>query len=205
MGILITIFHGKGGAGKTSTALSWADYLRTEGQPVAMADFDPQRTLTDVAQIAGDGAPPLLDFAPDPAELRRRSDYDFIVCDTPPFRLHRTLDNLLRNSTLIVVPVVPGVPDLIAAERTADLIAKVAPDQQACFLLNRVRHSMEKYIQEVREHLSTLGPPVLRDAIAERVVYQREAMTKGGVFQTTDTKAQAEVRAAAEESLRLLM
>src|ERR1700760_867938 len=87
--VTITVGHLKGGAGKTTIAVSIAGELRQRNQDVALVDSDPQRSASQWAELGNLDFPVYeisledLSVADWAAELRQIKA-DFVVIDPPP-------------------------------------------------------------------------------------------------------------------------
>lgn len=108
---IVTVGNGKGGTGKTTTAMALAAVATEAGQRVLVVDVDPQASATWWAERIGDTLP--FDFATDtdPSILQRLRDvagYDLVLADTPGNARERDLlAAVIRNSDDVIIPTEP--------------------------------------------------------------------------------------------------
>lgn len=143
MGKVITVAQQKGGAGKTTLAVTLAVALARDGARVAVMDTDPQGSLgrwfMQRRERLGD---PGLDFATASAwgvsyeceKLRKVSD--FVIVDTPP-KVDADLRPALREADLVLIPVAGSHLDLWATEGVIDLAAREG--RRTMIVLNRMK------------------------------------------------------------------
>lgn len=113
--MIITVAFGKGGSGKTTTALALAQYAAKQGRTVLAVDCDPQANFTYC--LGGDpAAPGLYDILTDQAKVRDVTqevggldllpaglDLADVDLDNKPLALRAVLDPLQDSYDLIVV------------------------------------------------------------------------------------------------------
>src|SRR3712207_2259079 len=82
---------GKGGTGKTTTALNLATIAAAAGLRVALVDMDDQQTLSEWHGLRPEDLPdlqlltiPLLDVGRAIRELGAMAGFDLVIVDTPP-------------------------------------------------------------------------------------------------------------------------
>ncbi len=122
--MIISFINGKGGAGKTTTAILVAMALREAGHEAAVRDLDPQRTAT---RWLGE-SPELLDAAA-PIQL----------LDTPPRLESATVADAIRESDAVIVVSRPSPCDLFTSQDTAALVSKLRALDKTRLLFTNVR------------------------------------------------------------------
>lgn len=174
----IVILNPKGGCGKSTLATNLAASYAQRGPTPAIMDYDPQgstmawldRRPADLAAIHGIAAFKKSMQATRSWQLRVPNDTVNLLIDSPASVDHDDLRELTRDSTSILVPVLPSSMDIHAASRCiADLllVAKVdRRDRKLAVVANRTRKNTKSFAKLMR-FLDSLGIPiiaVLRDS-----------------------------------------
>ena len=174
----IVILNPKGGCGKSTLATNLAACYAQEGPTPAIMDHDPQgstigwleRRSGDLPHIHGIAAYKKSMQATRSWQLRVPNETTNLLIDSPASINHDDLRELTRDSTSILVPVLPSAMDIHAASRCiADLllVAKVdRRDRKLAVVANRTRKNTKSFAKLMR-FLDSLGIPiiaVLRDS-----------------------------------------
>ncbi len=176
-GKIVTVFSAKGGVGKTTFATNLSAYLAAVGKKTLIVDLDlafgdvgislqllPQRTLTDVVQMAGhldqqglaatvtmhsSGLHALCAPA-EPGEADRipastvtellrvaKKTYDFVIIDTPPAFTEHVLSAFDLSDKLVLIATldIPAIKNLRLTLDTLDLLGN--PTESRITVLNR--------------------------------------------------------------------
>ena len=156
----ISFVNGKGGAGKTTTAILIAMALREAGHGASVRDLDPQQTAT---RWLAD-SPELLD-----------SKAPIQLLDTPPRLESAVVSSAIRDSDAVIIVSRPSPCDLFTSQDTAGLVAKLKATDKTRLLFTNVR---EKTIlargldQTARE----IGIPMLKVHLQLRESYQHAVL-----------------------------
>ena len=174
----IVILNPKGGCGKSTLATNLAAFYAQRGPTPAIMDYDPQgstigwleRRPDDLPSIHGIAAFKNSMTATRSWQLRVPDDTVNLLVDSPASLNHDDLRELTRDSTSILVPVLPSSMDIHAASRCiADLllVAKIdRRDRKLAVVANRTRKNTKSFGKLMR-FLDSLGIPiiaVLRDS-----------------------------------------
>jgi chromosome partitioning protein len=174
----IVILNPKGGCGKSTLATNLAAAYAQRGPMPAVMDYDPQgstmgwldRRPDNLPDIHGIAAYKKTMQATRSWQLRVPNDTVNLLIDSPASVSHDDLRELTRDSTSILVPVLPSSMDIHAASRCiADLllVAKVdRRDRKLAVVANRTRKNTKSFAKLMR-FLDSLGIPivaVLRDS-----------------------------------------
>lgn len=174
----IVILNPKGGCGKSTLATNLAACYARRGPTPAIMDFDPQgstmgwldRRPGDLPDIHGIAAYKKSMQATRSWQLRVPNETVNLLIDSPASVNHDDLRELTRDSTSILVPVLPSSMDIHAASRCiADLllVAKIdRRDRKLAVVANRTRKNTRSFGKLMR-FLDSLGIPiiaVLRDS-----------------------------------------
>ena len=174
----VVILNPKGGCGKSTLATNIAASYAQSGPVPAIMDYDPQgstiawldRRPGDLPDIHGIAAYKKTMQATRSWQLRVPNETKTLIIDSPASIGHDDLRELTRDSTSILVPVLPSSMDIHAASRCiADLllVAKVdRRDRKLAVVANRTRKNTKSFAKLMR-FLDSLGIPiiaVLRDS-----------------------------------------
>jgi len=174
----IVILNPKGGCGKSTLATNIAACYAGRGPQPAVMDYDPQgssmawlkRRPDNVPSIHGIAAYKKSMQATRSWQLRVPDDTVDLIVDSPASITHDDLRELTRDSSSILVPVLPSAMDIDAASRCiADLllVAKVNRNEgKLAVIANRTRKNTKSFNKLMR-FLDSLGIPiiaVLRDS-----------------------------------------
>ena len=174
----IVILNPKGGCGKTTLSTNLASYYATRGPVPAVMDCDPQgstmawieRRPVSLPEIHGIAAYKRTMQATRSWQLRVPNETTNLIVDSPASLTSDDLREVTRDSSSILVPVLPSSIDIHAASRCiADLllVAKVdRRDRKLAVVANRTRKNTKSF-EKLMRFLDSLGIPiiaVLRDS-----------------------------------------
>lgn len=168
----VVILNPKGGCGKSTLATNLAACYATRGPMPTIMDYDPQgsssawlaRRSDDLPAIHGIEAFKKTMQSTRSWQLRVPNDTVNLLVDSPASVTHDDLRELTRDSTSIIMPVLPSSMDIHAASRCiADLllVAKVdRRDQKLAVVANRTRRNTKSFGKLMR-FLDSLGIPII--------------------------------------------
>ena len=174
----IVVLNPKGGCGKSTLTTNIAACYAQRGAVPAIMDYDPQsssiawlrRRPGDLPGIHGIAAYKKSMQATRSWQLRVPEDTLNLIVDSPASISHDDLRELTRDSSSILVPVLPSALDIDAASKCiADLllVAKVNRNEgKLAVIANRTRKNTKSFGRLMR-FLDSLGIPiiaVLRDS-----------------------------------------
>jgi chromosome partitioning protein len=194
MAKIITIAHQKGGVGKSTLAINLALCFQDQ-LSVAMVDTDLQGSLYHIKE----DFPGLAIIGLDKLQDIQKLAYDLAIVDTPPYLSDR-LPELFLHSDFILIPTKAGFFDVLAIRSTLALIKEAqqkAGHIKAGIVLNMVK-PRSGITKDVTNLLESLGTPLLKTKVHDRVSIARSPMTSG-ILNSGDTKAKEEIMTLAEE------
>lgn len=158
--MVIAFVNGKGGAGKTTTAILVAMALREAGHAAAVRDLDPQRTAT--RWLSDD--PELLDKTA-PIQL----------LDTPPRLESAAVAGAIRKANTVIVVSRPSPCDLFTSQDTAALVSSLHALEKTRLLFTNVR---EKTIlaRGLEQTAKEIGIKPLKVHLQLREAYQHAVL-----------------------------
>ena len=174
----IVILNPKGGCGKSTLVTNIAACYANRGPAPAVMDYDPQgstmawlsRRPEELPEIHGIAAYKQSMQATRSWQLRVPNETVNLIVDSAAGINHDDLRNLTRDSSTILVPVLPSMMDTHAASRIiADLllVAKInRNERKLAVVANRTRKNTKSFSKLMR-FLDSLGIPiiaVLRDS-----------------------------------------
>jgi chromosome partitioning protein len=113
----ILVLNPKGGCGKSTLATNIAAYFANQGKKVAIADLDPQQSSTDWLARRPATAPEIRTAEVQAGRLTAPRSTELIIIDSPAGLHGKKLVNFVRTSETMIMPLMPSIIDIAAAER----------------------------------------------------------------------------------------
>jgi chromosome partitioning protein len=203
---VLAIINGKGGVGKTTTAVNLAAIL-AEKYNVLLVDADPQGSATWWVERSEQGMDFDLTQESNPeilGNLRSIGEYTLIVVDTPPALRSQALQAVITSADYLVLPTPPAPMDLTALIETvrSAVVPQKIPHR---VLLTKVDSRSLKETLEAQNTLLELGIPACNAFVRNYKAHERAVLDGVSIvdWQGKNAKeAQADYRRVAEELQR---
>ena len=204
--IILAVVNGKGGVGKTTTAVNLAAVLGKE-QSVLLVDADSQGSASWWIErgknkvhfdLRKETEPNLL------GNLRQVADYKIVVVDTPPALRSEALHAVIKSADYLVLPTPPAPMDLMALVETVQ--TTVTPNKIAHrVLLTKVDPRSLRETLEAQNTLLELGIPACHAFVRSYKAHERAVLEGVPVTEWRGRharEAEADYRRVAEELQR---
>ena len=203
--MIITIGNCKGGVGKSTTACNLAVAAARDSKRAIIIDADPQRSSLDWRNIRGtNGLNNIQAVAVTTPTLHKdaqafRQSHDLIIIDSGG-RNSATFRSAIMAADLFIIPVLPSVYDLWAAQETLSLLqeCRALKEVKARLFLNQLQ-ALTLMAREAEEALAEMAMdsqcPVLSARLHHRAGYKNAVSTGQGVLEhAPKSKAAMEIK-----------
>ncbi len=204
--LTILVINSKGGSGKTTLTTNLASYYASRKIRTAIMDYDPQGSSIQWLRVRPDNAEKIhgANAAPPKGASTLRSlhswvptDTEVLILDAPAGAKGLLLQDLVRKSNYIVIPVSPSAIDIHA---TADFIKELflfggarTSKAKIAVVANRVRNPSSTIYGALERFLNSLKLPFLTN-IRDSENYLHAVEQGLGVFEMDETATAAERR-----------
>jgi chromosome partitioning protein len=202
--LTILVINSKGGSGKTTLTTNLASYYASRKIRTAIMDYDSQGSSIHWLRVRPDESAKIhgANAAPGKGAIPLRSthawvpaDTEMTIIDAPAGTKGLLLQDLVRKSNFIVIPVAPSPIDIHA---TADFIKELFlfggarnSNAKIAVVANRVRSSSSSVYEALQRFLNSLKLPFLT-SIHDSENYLTASEKGLGVFEMDESATIAE-------------
>lgn len=196
---IISFINQKGGVGKTTLAINFAYTLHKLAR-VLLVDADQQKSLYRIETSKQNIDVITIDVFK--SEFKKlETQYDIVVVDTPPY-FSDNLPFIIQHSGFVVVPVKPGLIDLVACNTTIQLLQKYK--KKFALVLNMINKTSTLNDDSLAS-FKNLNPHVefFQTRLSQRQSYIRSINTENefAIYDLKDAIAKDEVKNFSNETL----
>ncbi len=175
---ILAIVSQKGGAGKTTIAVSMAVAAKLAGLSVLLVDLDPQATATKWGDRRGE-TDELVVMSAQAARLpqillkAQEGGADLVIIDTPP-RVEQAAMMAAKAASAILIPCLPAINDLETIPSTMELL-KFAGQPPAVVVLNGMPPG-ESRREQAAHVVADMSVPISPVSLGHRTAFRDSAM-----------------------------
>lgn len=189
---VILIANPKGGSGKTTLSTNIAGYLASQGHRVMILDIDRQKSATQWLT----NRPfefPIIDLAEDIENIPVEADW--LVIDSPAGLHGKNLESILKNVSMVVVPIAPSIFDIQASREFLERLNQEKSVRKGKIFVGLVGMRMAPLTRaatQLEQFIERLDLPVLA-YLRETQVYVNAAFEGKSLFDLPPSLAAREI------------
>lgn len=168
---VVSILNHKGGVGKSTIATNLAGYFANQSEKVLLGDFDVQQSSRNWLNLRPDNAAPISTWQMKDGQLMvPPPGTECIIVDSPAGIRGDSLKKLVSFSDKIIVPLKPGIFDMMSTqsflEEIVEMINAQEKETDLCVVGSMVdiRTKASEQLQKFVDSLGLESPTVIRQA-----------------------------------------
>jgi chromosome partitioning protein len=201
---IVAVANQKGGTGKTTVAVHFADFLVRQGNAVVLADADPQGSASLwFGKGENFGYQSIKVEESFKRELGPYLDgIDYVVIDCPPNIDSPITKAAIKNSSLVLMPISASPLDLYASGGTIKLARSLG--KNVCVVVNRF--SKNKVVaRAIVKAVEKMPVELIKYAIGARVAFEEAPATNSSVLSAPSSDAAFECNRAFKEVMKFIL
>ena len=188
--ISVLVANAKGGCGKTTIATNLATAFANAGLRTALADNDRQRSCLAWLKRRPKDAAPIEGLDWHKSVGTAPKGLDRLVIDSGAGLASKSVQELLRQADLLVMPVLPSIFDETATKRFLKRVDDLKPVRRGrkpvAIVGNRMRFGT-RAVAELEDFLNAQGHDIAA-RLRDRAAYQDVARQGLGIFDLTPAR-----------------
>lgn len=185
---IFSVANQKGGTGKTTLSMNFAAGLAKRGRTLII-DADPQGSAGQWCSLAPEDRLFPVSVIRVGGNLsievkRFGQDYDFIVIDCPPTLETGVMQQAIKSSDVVLIPVLPSPVDLWASIRLVEAIEQAKMQNRALrpYIVVNQLEPRSALSSAMKEALDEFDIPALKSGIRRRAIYRNAAVDGASVY-----------------------
>ncbi|CAJ2376988.1 MAG: AAA family ATPase [Gammaproteobacteria bacterium] len=176
------IVNPKGGCGKSTIATNLASYYARAGAPVALVDYDPQKSSLAWLEQRGASGNPIHGIDGGAKRISLPGATERVVMDSPARIEAGQMERLFKFSDSVLLPVLPSPVDIRAAAQFLGelMLSGLLKSARVGLIANRVRENTLIYVN-LERFLRRVKLPLVAH-LREAQNYNRAAISGRGIF-----------------------
>lgn len=194
----IMVLNPKGGCGKSTLATNLASFYALKGEPVALADLDPQQSALDWLAVRPKERPEIHGCAMEEEDCKvlLPHAHGALIFDAPAGLHGKLLKERLKLAQTVLIPILPSSMDIRAGARFVVELVKIGrvskQKVKLAVVANRVRENTRGYAV-LQQFLHKLDIPLIT-TLHDSQSYVHAAERGLSIFELAPSRVEKELR-----------
>jgi len=194
--MVISILNPKGGSGKTTISLNLGLFLLSRNHKVVFHDLDPQKSLSDWLKRRPSSLKSTASYQHEAALMNEtmveNRDHQDYLLDCPAGISGQGLDNVIKLSDAILIPVVPSPIDMDAMTHFYFQLAEIGVDgDKVAMIANRAKVYTRFHAKTIN-HIASYSIPLIT-TLRDTQNYTLTAANGMGIVDLPYSRAQKDI------------